>query len=365
MNAPSQPADLRLEVVSTLDRFEALRAPWNALAASHPTPLLRHEWFAAAARAHAGDAELAVVLAWDGEALRAAAPLVHDRRGGLDRLRILGFQTDEPEAFLFADEAALARVCAAVAGLGRPVALRRLGADSRELALLQSACRGFASVRPGSTRTLWNPLPADAPALEASMTTKQRREIVRRRKKLDALGAATFEAHAPSVDQVQPLFCEFVAVEGAGWKARAGTALVQDGAQRAFLRDLCRQAAAEGWLRFFFLRQNGRVVAGQLHLLYARRLWALKIGYDETLASLSPGVLLTHDILRHACGLGLEGVEHLGVAESWQQRWPFDVRDHATVRLYPVSAGSAVAFTADALDFVRRRRAARHQASAA
>ena len=156
-------------------------------------------------------------------------------------------------------------------------------------------------------------------------------------------------------------------MEGAGWKAAAGTALVHDAAQRGFLLDVCRRAAAEGWLRFFFLRQDGRVIAAQLHLLYANRLWTLKIGYDEALSRFSPGALLTHDILRHACGLGLEGVEHLGVAELWQRRWPVEVREHATLRLYPVSAGGAVAFTADALDFVRRRRAARRteEASAA
>jgi CelD/BcsL family acetyltransferase involved in cellulose biosynthesis len=357
------PTPFRIEVVTTHARFETLRDPWDQLADHHPTPLLRHAWFTAAARRFSPRAELAVVLAWEGERLRAAAPLVQHREGGITRLRLLGFQSDEPEAFLHDDPEALAEVCAAVVRLSRPVVLRRLDGASPELALLQAAHqgRGLSTLRLASTRTHCNPIPRDFAALEAAMAPKKRKEIGRHRKALEQLGALTFDVAAPRPEGVDPLFDAFVALEGAGWKGQAGTALSHDAPQRAFLRDVCASAAAEDRLRFFFLRQDGRPIAAQLHLQCAGKLWTLKIAYDDTLSKYSPGALLTHEVLRHACAHGLTGFEHLGVAEVWQRRWPVEAREHATLRLYPITPSAAVALTSDTLQFVQRR-CARSQA---
>ena len=44
-------------------------------------------------------------------------------------------------------------------------------------------------------------------------------------------------------------------------------------------------------------------------------LWELKIGYDEQFAKWSPGVVLTHETIRHAFEHGLSGLEFLGRAE--------------------------------------------------
>ena len=354
-----------LEVVSEPARLAELEGEWNALADGLGSPLLRHDWFMACTRAFAAGSRLAVHLVRDGEGrLRAVAPLRHERSHGVMRLQMLSRETYEPDAFLYDDEDALAVLCEAVVRQGRPVVLRRIGNDSRELALLQAAQRrrGLPVLRPGSTATYSNPLAADWKAIEASMSSKQKSELRRRRKKLEELGAVAFEALAPDEATFEAALAAFFEVEGTGWKQRNGTSLLQDHRARGFYTDYALSAARQGLLRLFFLRLDGRVVAGQLHVAFGGRLWALKIGYDEALSKHAPGALLTHEVLRHGCEHGLHAFEHLGEAEEWQRRWPVEVRHYTTLRLYPISAGGGAALTLDTLDFVHRR--ARKRAAA-
>jgi predicted N-acyltransferase len=80
-----------VQSVSDLAGLARLSHEWNALAASQRDPLLRHEWFMAAAVSFARDGELRLFLARDASGLRAAAPLVVDGAGRPARLRLLGF----------------------------------------------------------------------------------------------------------------------------------------------------------------------------------------------------------------------------------------------------------------------------------
>lgn len=348
---------LTTDLITTRAQFAALEGAWTALTARTGSPLDSHAWYAACAEGFTRDGDLRVFIARDEGGLRAAAPLVKDRSGALPRLRLLGFQAGEPQALPHTDREALAAVCAAVLRAGLALDLPRLPADSQELSVLTEAARGavLPVLRPGSTSAYRNPIFGDWRSFEAAMSSKQRTELRRRRKKLEELGHVAFEASAPVEAEVQAPLEAFFAVEGTGWKRRNGTALSQDPQARAMFEAYARRAARQGLLRLFFLRLDGRVVAGQLHVQFGGRLWALKIGFDETLAKHAPGALLTHEVLRYGCDNGLQAFEHLGGAEEWQRRWPTEEQRYTTVRLYPLSASGGAALTADTLDFVRRR----------
>jgi len=348
---------LTIDLITTRAQFASLEAAWTALAERTASPLDSHAWYAACAESFARDGDLRMFIARDENGLRAVAPLVKDRSGVLPRLRLLGFQAGEPQALPHADGEALAAVCAAVLRTGLALDLPRLPADSREISALTQAARGavLPVLRPGSTAAYRNPILGDWKSFEAAMSSKQRSELRRRRKKLEELGDVAFEASAPTESDFQAPLEAFFAVEGTGWKRRNGTALVQDPQARAMFEAYARQAARQGRLRLFFLRLDGRVVAGQLHVQFEDRLWALKIGFDETLAKHAPGALLTHEVLRYGCDHDLKAFEHLGGAEEWQRRWPTEEQRYSTLRLYPLSASGGAALTADTLDFVRRR----------
>lgn len=348
-----------LEVVSTLSRLEELGPEWDRLADTAGSPLLGHAWFVEAARAFAAEGRLSIHIARDAGGARAIAPLAMRRIGGAWRLQMLGCEHYEPEAFLWDDEDALAEVCASVLRLKRPLLLFRLLDEGPELALLRKAPRsvGVRLVRWSCSQAYANPISPDWAALEAAMNIKQRNELRRRRKKLEELWPLTFEALAPDErDFLQPLEA-FLKVEGAGWKRQGGTALLQRPEDQGFFRNYARRAALRGQLRLFFLRLDGRVVAGQLHIQAGGRLWALKIGYDEAYAQYSPGALLTHEVLRYGCEQGLRAFEHLGLAEHWQRRWAVETRSYSSLRIYPFSLPGARTFGLDALGMLRAKSA--------
>lgn len=343
-----------LEVVSNFSRLAAIEAEWNALADGYPTPLLRHDWFLACAHAFCRDCELSVFVARDAGRARAIAPLVVDRSGSVPRLTYLGHQATEPEAFLSDSPDSLAALCTVILRTGLPIVLKRLGANSDEMRLLGGwrCARGILMPRPHSTRTAFVPLETTPEALEAKMSRHVRQP---RRAMQKAGGAVVFEAVAPDEASLAANLESLFRVEAAGWKSRSGTAILQSEAMLRFYTEYGRSAARAGRLRLFFLKVGEATVAAQLHVEFAKRLWCLKIGHGEAWSRFSAGRVMTHDILRYGCERGLEGLEFLGVAEEWQRRWPIVLRQHSTLRYYPLSVRGGLAFAADSLRFVGRR----------
>lgn len=350
-------AGLAVERVSARADFLALEGEWNGLAAASPNPLLRHEWFAACLETYAARDEIALFLVRENGRLRAAAPLVVERSGGVPRLRMLGWQTMEPEALLHDDPAALERLCVAVLTAGKPLRLSRLDAASPELQMLRalSRGRGVGLVRESCTRTHATLLAEDAAAVEASMSGKKRSELRRLKTQLAKHGPVTFDVLEAGEADVDSALAELMRVEAASWKARSATALAADAGQREFLRRYALAAAAAGMLRVSSLRVGGQAIAVQMDIEHGGRLWGLKMGADEAWSKYAPGILSTHELICWAADRGLHCCEHLGAAEAWQTRWPFELREQSGFRFYPARPGAVAALALDVLEVARRR----------
>jgi CelD/BcsL family acetyltransferase involved in cellulose biosynthesis len=146
-----------------------------------------------------------------------------------------------------------------------------------------------------------------------------------------------------------------MAVEGSGWKRRAGSALGANQRLQAFFRTYCRLAAEAGLLRFFFLRFGSRLASAQMAVEVYDRLWLLKIGFDESLARCSPGFLLLAESLAYAHARGLRSYEFLGAAESWEARWRPAERPCGVVAFYPWTVRGGVSASLDVSGAVWRR----------
>lgn len=85
----------------------------------------------------------------------------------------------------------------------------------------------------------------------------------------------------------------FLALEAAGWKGEAGTALAAIPDHARFVEEVFAVGAATGEARVDALVLDGRAVAAALTLVAGDRAWYLKTTYDEALSAYSPGVLLT------------------------------------------------------------------------
>lgn len=90
---------------------------------------------------------------------------------------------------------------------------------------------------------------------------------------------------------------DFLALEAAGWKGRAGSALAcHEGG--LFFRRVAREAASRERLMMLALVRGERPIAMKCNFLAREGSFAFKIAYDESLAKFSPGALLELENIR-------------------------------------------------------------------
>jgi CelD/BcsL family acetyltransferase involved in cellulose biosynthesis len=139
----------------------------------------------------------------------------------------------------------------------------------------------------------------DRPVDEANRLAKPkyRRELTRRARELGQLGEVHFSQEGSAIN-AQAALEEFTAVEASGWKGRDGGAIACQADAQSFWQSLVREAAATGCLRLDMLRLAGKVIAGQLGIVWRDRYYCLRVAYDENYRRYGPGALLTAHVLQ-------------------------------------------------------------------
>lgn len=351
------------EIVRDRERFAALREAWDALAISQSTPLAHHAWYSAVLAAQpANRCRLEIILIWEGDCLAAAAPLMHDTSLSPGRLVPIDAIVGEPDRLLYNSPAALDALALACARLRRPILFRRLSASTADLAAVTQALRSSAPVfcRPLHASAAVN-LPTCFENFEASMSTG-RRSTIRRKWRAAEREHGGIEAKfiAARPFEVAAHIARIEAIESAGWKGRAGTALSADPQMRGIVTHVAEEFAGWGGLLLAYLKFGNQDAACRLILRQGPAWFEIKIGYDESFARFSPGLLLMHETLREACRTGIRSYAFLGLREGWQDHWPHQVIQDYRLASYPLSVAGGLALAADgiqaAASLVRRLR---------
>ena len=133
-----------------------------------------------------------------------------------------------------------------------------------------------------------------------ALSPKNGKELRRQRRRMSAEGKVTYATAREGIAFRQAVE-EFLALEAAGWKGAAGTALLSRPERSAFTRTMTRNLADRGLCRVDSLLLDGVPVAMGL-LLRAGRTDALwKIAYREDMARFSPGVQFVLDLSEVQC----------------------------------------------------------------
>jgi CelD/BcsL family acetyltransferase involved in cellulose biosynthesis len=136
--------------------------------------------------------------------------------------------------------------------------------------------------------------------LREALGHKKLKELRRQRHRLAEHGAVRFEV-SRSRDEVAAALEIFLNLEASGWKARRGTALMQDDGDASFIRRATTALAETGQCEIATLYAGDTPVAAAIVLRHQDRAFYFKLGIDERFAKLSPGVQLTLDLTRHLC----------------------------------------------------------------
>jgi CelD/BcsL family acetyltransferase involved in cellulose biosynthesis len=209
---------------------------------------------------------------------------------------------------------------------------------------------GYRMLERTLTRSPYLELVGDWAAFESDMSPEVRKNLRRRRRRLQERGTVTFEEH-DGRSQLDRLFAEVVRVEGMGWKGERGTAIGSRADTLGFYREIVGWAADRGWLRIHTLRLDGRPIAVGLALRCDGVQFHLKIGFDPAYRQLAPGMLLMREYIWGAFADGLRRVEMLGGDEAYKRVWCPETRETAGLQAFAPS----LAGRADCLVFTRGR----------
>lgn len=136
--------------------------------------------------------------------------------------------------------------------------------------------------------------------LREALGAKKLKELRRQHHRLADIGEVMFTIAATPED-IAPALEVFLQLEASGWKARRGTALLQDEAHLAFICRAVRDMAARGACEVVSLYAGETPVAAAIVLRHLDRAFYFKLGVDERFAKCSPGVLLTLELTRYMC----------------------------------------------------------------
>jgi len=343
---------VEIDIIRDSAAFSSLSEEWNALASRFNSPLLRHEWFAACADAFCPPGELSIMVAHDGGEPTAIAPLVINPKFGTRRFEILGTSVlGELSGFIYRDEGSLRRLIKSIVAARRPVLFRCLLSDSPELQILRDeGSTGKAYAKSVTFSSPWIPITSCWDEFYSTISSSWRSTLRRAQRRAEEIGKVEYEICTPTAETLDGSLEEMVRVESSGWKSRTGTAVLVNTGLNRFFRNYTQSATRLGILRFAFLRIDGKSVASQLLVDYGRRYWVLKVGYDESYARCSPGILLMHHVIHNAFEQRREAFELLGANEPWVHIWKPQVHNHELYRRYPLSPLSVISHGLEAAD---------------
>jgi CelD/BcsL family acetyltransferase involved in cellulose biosynthesis len=343
--------------MSTRDEFEGISIDgWERLAADHGVLATQDPaWVCSCFEAFPDPANLLTV--GGAAAPDAIAPLVR----GDHFLELAGVQgAREPCDLLYRSRDALGALLDQLVRSRRPLALRRIPADSETIAAAREVIgrRGYVRV-------------ADAPAHPVielhdrwsepggGMSSSRRSALRRARRRAEQKGDVTFDLLRPTVEEVPRLLDEAIAVEARSWKGEQDTAIASKPSWNVLFRRLGERAAAQDRLLVQFMRIDGHAVAMQLCTEWKQCIWVFKIGYDAEYSKASPGQVLLAESVADAARRGLERYQLLGEGEGWITAWTEEFNPCVSLLALPPSRASAAAIVGKAVSTVRRRIAAR------
>ncbi len=168
----------------------------------------------------------------------------------------------------------------------------------------------------------------------ASLSSKMRSNIKRMGKKLDELGARTEIVSAP--EDVDRAVDAYEAVYAKSWKRTEPVT--------SFIRGLAHTCAEAGWLRLGLVWLDGEPVAAQFWIVSDGRAAIYKVAYDEQHKALSPGTVLTAQMMRMAIETERVGeVDYLVGDDAYKRLWMTHRRERRGLVAYDLATARGAA----------------------
>ncbi len=327
---------LRAEWISDEGRWRELQPSWDDVVLRSSTPNIYATWaFTEASWTHFGRPlgdSLAVVAVFDGEGLKAVAPLriSHRRRLGLSVRRLSKLAAWEADRVPPLVCAGLEPECARVftgcleeqAGRWDWIDLDELDPDGEAVASLSR----WASAA-GEKRCRLDPEPPSPyvdlsigwEEVERSLGRHRRKELRRYQRLLGEAGQWGVEVEEGA--SIPHALDRYLDLESRSWKSGAGKGMARNERTLAFYRDLLPRLAGQGRSCISFLRLGGQSIAAAVEFALGTTVWGVQKTYDAAAARFSPGNCLALMALERWAKAGVRRYELQGLYLDDKGHW--------------------------------------------
>jgi CelD/BcsL family acetyltransferase involved in cellulose biosynthesis len=171
-----------------------------------------------------------------------------------------------------------------------------------------------------------------------SLHSKLRNNLKKGRRRAEHDGTLLFEV-VRRPESLDSLLDELFEVEARSWKGKQGTAIKSASETEKFYRAVARRAMDQDSLFIFTLRLNDAVIAFDLCVAGATTMFALKTGYDQSVASrFSPGNLMRFRVLEFLFQeQQFRSYDFLGPSYPWKLEWTALTNTATSLEVYPRS----------------------------
>jgi len=320
VEAPKVHAPLRFETVVSEEGLAALEDRWDALvrAMPRPSPFLLHCWVLEWWRHYGEGCRLAVEVAFRGDELVGALPLITFSHRGL-----------RVGTFIGARQSALADALIAE-GEGRDLvealADRAMASEHDYVDLFGLSAEGRLAAMDGPRRLeLFQRIEAPVmdladgweAAFRAKTNSRKRSHYKHRRRQLAELGELEV-VHARTLHELEPALEDAFRIHELRWRGRPdGSGFVTETGKQ-FTRAVQPGLAELDASRIVLMRIDGRPVAFSWYLLIERHAFLHRLAFDPAYGRFSPGMVNALDSLELAAEEGATRVEFLGGAERYK-----------------------------------------------
>jgi len=317
---PREQAPIRFETVDSEDGLVALAGSWDALvrAMPRPSPFLLHCWLVEWWRHYGEGNRLAVEVAFRGDQLVGALPLITFSRRGLRVGTFIGSRQSALADALVAEgegqevvEALVDRVLASqhdyvdLFGLSDQGRLAGLEGP-RGLELFQRIEAPVLDLSDG-----W-----DA-AYRAKTNSRKRAHHNRRRRQLAELGKLEV-IHARTLDELEPLLEPAFRLHELRWQGRPDGSGFVTATGKRFTRAVVKGLTEIDATRIVLTKVGGRPVAFCWYFVLEGNVYLHRLAFDPAYSRCSPGIVNALDSLSLAAGEGATRAEFLGGAERYK-----------------------------------------------
>jgi CelD/BcsL family acetyltransferase involved in cellulose biosynthesis len=320
---------MRVCEVDTTVALERLRPEWIELWERTPNagPFQHPDWLLAWWQ-HIGDGKLLVLTAYEGAALVAVAPfyIYSDQASGVRQLTLLGNGIADRGDILICEETPEAEQA-----LGESMLTHRKHwncYDFRDVpansSLVPLVCQKIGGSISEDTPHVVISLDAWKAGGSGELPARALADLRRRRRRAEEFGRVRLElAHVQNVDRaLERLF----ALHAARWHARGEAGVLAQSSLESFHRDIAERFAGRGWLRLHLLYIGDRLIAANYGFCVKRRAYSYIGGFDPEMATLGPGRIIVHEMIKYAVEEGAEEFDFLRGDEEYKRRWGGEAR---------------------------------------